>query len=453
MAKIYVLDTNILIQSPRSVFGFDDNIVVITGTTLQELDRKKTAPGETGFNAREAVRILETVRTQGNLLDGVPTEAGGMVRIEPDGITDNLPQGYKLDVPDNRIISATLTLQKKNPDTPVFLITNDVSMRINASICGVQVQGYRNEIIEPDTAYTGRSEITVTAEIINALYQNKVVEFTGDYGFLPNEYVLLTSEMDEKTTAIAQFKDGCLHLINDKNLVGFGHIRPKNLAQKFLMHALLQSPEEIPLVIVKGPAGTGKTMLAIACGLEGTYSSKDEREYNQMLITRTNVLSDNDLGFLPGTLEEKMTPLVAPFMDNMEFIFSGKEKDMDMAHQQIDYIMDKEIVKICSVAYMRGRSLSNTYLIVDEAQNMTVSQVLEIISRAGMGTKIVLCGDPDQIDNPKLDKRNNGLVFAAERMKDSKLCAQITFDQKESVRSPLAMEAAKKLVLIPSDND
>ena len=238
-------------------------------------------------------------------------------------------------------------------------------------------------------------------------------------------------------------------MIKEKSLRGFGGVRGKNITQRMLMYALLAPVETIPLVVVKGPAGTGKTLLALACGLAQTYCEAKERSYDQILITRSNTVSDNDLGFLPGTLEEKMSPLLAPFMDNMQEIFAGfgKDRDLTVAANQIDFVLQKQIVKICAVGYLRGRNLTNSYLIVDEAQNLSVHQALEIVSRAGDGTKVVLLGDPDQIDSRYLDRRNNGLVFTADKMKGSKLCAQITFDQEESVRSPLAMEAAIRMTV------
>ena len=449
MQKKYVLDTNILIQSPNSIYGFEDNEVIVTGTTLQELDRKKTAAGELGYNAREAIRIIDRFREQGDYLKGIPMENGGTFKIEPNGIKDNLPQGYDLSQADNRIISAVITLTE-NSDVPVILITNDISMRVNASVCKVAVQGYENETVGTQVVYTGRRELYLSDTLIDKLHAERKIPYEGTDGepLTENEYLQILSFEDDSKSALGIWKNGYIYRINADSLTGMGGIKGKNVAQRFMMHALLAPSEEIPLLIAKGPAGTGKTMLAIACGLAQTYDSRSERKYNSVLITRTNTLSDSDLGFLPGTLEEKMEPLIAPFKDNMELIFAGKEKDVETAKQQIEYVIGKEIVKICSVAYMRGRSLSDTYLIVDEAQNMTVNQVLEIISRAGNGTKIVLCGDPDQIDNPKLDRRNNGLVFAAEKMKGSKLCAQVTFEQEESVRSPLAMEAAKRLTII-----
>lgn len=448
MKKIYVLDTNILMQSPKAIFGFDDNIVAITGTTLQELDKHKNDPGERGFNTRETVRILDELRTKGNLREGVKLYSGGTLVVAHDRTAKSMPGEYLNSIPDNRIISTVLGLQEEK-DVPVVLITNDLSMRVNATLCGAEVQSYKNESIEEkEDLYYGKSERDTTSSVINDLYANGKIESPFD-DLIENEYLILKAADDPQKSALAIHQKGMIKLVKDNNLRGFNNVRGRNLSQKLLIHALLAPPEQIPLVIAKGPAGTGKTMLAIACGLEDTYTGYDERRYDQVLITRTNVISDNDLGFLPGTLEEKMDPLVAPFMDNLQQIFAGqgKDRDLEVAKQQMDYVIQKEIVKIASVGYMRGRSISNSYLIVDEAQNMSVQQALEIVSRAGMGTKVVLLGDPDQIDARYLDKRNNGLVFTADRMKNSSLCAQITFDQEESVRSPLAMEAAKKMTI------
>jgi len=449
MKKIYVLDTNILMQSPKAIFGFDDNLVVITGTTLQELDKHKNDSGERGFNTRETVRLLDELRMKGNLRDGVKLHNGGLLLLCSDRKSAKMPEEYSFGVPDNRIISTVLALQDEK-DVPVALITNDLSMRINASICGVPVQSYKNESIEEKKDdYKGKSERETSTELIDELYSHGSVECPFEDA-VENEYLILKAVDNPQKSALSIHHNGILHLVKDNNnLRGFNNVRGRNLSQKLLMHALLTPPDQIPLVIAKGPAGTGKTMLAIACGLTDTYCGYDERRYDQVLITRTNVLSDNDLGFLPGTLEEKMDPLVAPFMDNLQQIFAGqgKDRDLEVAKQQMDFVLQKEIVKIASVGYMRGRSITNSFLIVDEAQNMSVQQALEIVSRAGMGTKVVLLGDPDQIDARYLDKRNNGLVFTADRMKNSTLCAQITFDQQESVRSPLAMEAAKKMTI------
>lgn len=450
--KIYVVDTNILMSTPNAMFGFGDNKVVITGTTLQELDKHKTDSGERGYNTRETIRILDAISKRGNIKEGIETYEGGSISVYVDEENSEslLPKEYSLTVPDNRIINDVLLLEQKKmaDDIPVILVTNDVSMRVNARICGASVESYKNETVETKELYRGRQEIYVGGDAIDAMYSGE--NNSAESLLVPleeNEYVILKTDDGSGKSLLGKNKRGTVVPLNEGKLHGFNNIKGRNAAQKMLIDALLAPAEEIPLVIAIGPAGTGKTLLAIACGLEKTYNKRGDQEYEQVLITRTNVQSDNDLGFLPGTLEEKMGPLVAPFSDNMLTIFAGKERDVETARQQIEFVQDKEIVKICAVGYMRGRSISNSFLIVDEAQNMSVHQALEIVSRAGMGTKVVLLGDPDQIDAKYLDKRSNGLVFTAERMKGSSLCAQVTFDKEESVRSPLAMEAASRMTI------
>lgn len=460
MKKTYVLDTNILMTSPNALFGFADNDVVITGTTLQELDAHKGDPGERGYNTRETVRLLESLRKQGSLIEGVKTWDGGRIMLEPDMVDASvLPAGYNIEVPDNRIIATVLKMgQSEKYQMPVILVTNDLSMKINASACGALVEGYRNESIESSSneQYSGKRFIdTVTDEDIDNLYAagKEGVEaiFTGVDDLVENEYLIMKGS---SKSAIGIHRNGRIYIVDAKSVPAYRDIKPRNASQRMLMHALNAPVDEIPLVIAKGPAGTGKTMLAIACWLAHTYnklsrsSSKyEDNDYDQILITRSNTISDNDLGFLPGDLEEKMSPLVAPFMDNMQTIFAGKEHDLATAKQQIDFVMERGFVRIEAVGYLRGRSISRSYLIVDEAQNLTVNQALEIVTRAGEGTKVVLLGDPNQIDARYLDKRNNGLVFTAEKMKGSPLCAQITFEEDEAQRSALCIEAAKRLTV------
>lgn len=441
--KNYVLDTNILLNSPNSILGFEENNVWLTGTTMQELDMKKTAPGEIGFNARNAIRLIESYREKGNLNTGVCLENGGKLIIEPDGVKkEYLPEGFSLNSPDNRIISSVIHL-KNSLNENVILISNDVSMRINASICGVNVESYRNEHI-CDADYTGWREIEVDKEILNELFRNKQCEINIPDA-VENEFFILKSG---QASALAIYRNGLLEPIMNKCVYG---VTPKNVVQKFALHALTAPVEDMPFVILKGEAGTAKTFLSLAAGLEQLYENNKGRytKYDKVLITRNNITSDAEFGFLPGDIDEKMTPLLAPFYDNLESIIRGKHTDEsnESIQMQIDDLFSTGMIKVCPLAYMRGRSITHSYLIVDEAQNSTRSQMRDIITRAGKGTKIVICGDPKQIDNHMLDRYNNGLVFAAERMKGSSLAAQISFSSKESVRSPLASEALKRLEL------
>ncbi len=462
--KTYVLDTNILLQNANSILGFADNEVVITATTLQELDGLKNAPGEIGFRAREAIRAISRLSEYGDFLNGIKINESdgenGLFRIEPNGTKVSLlPNGFTLDKADNRIINSALTI-KGESQNPVFLITNDVSMRVNASICGLDVQGYRNDQVEKEDTYNGRSVVYVTPSVMQKLYRTINSGYKTPFNYTElagkplesrpenNEYVTFVCETElfvaryvgHEVGPGCEQEDADFFLPVRKDMQPMG-ITPRNTAQRMALDALLAPPEDVPLVILKGAAGTAKTFLSLAAGLQWTLGKK----YDKMMITRTNTLSDADLGFLPGTLEEKMGPLVAPFMDNLESILRSSGEESDQIKLQIEDFFETGIIEICSVAYMRGRSLTHTYLIIDEAQNATIGQILEIVTRAGEGTKVILCGDPDQIDNPRLDRLNNGLAFAAERMKGSKLCAQITFNQEETVRSKLAAEGAVRL--------
>ena len=453
---VYILDTNILLDSPNAIFGFADNEVVITGTTMQELDSKKTLHDEIGYNARETCRILESLRSKGaNFQKGVTLDTGGILKIVANGVSEeNMPRGYSLTNPDNRIISATKTIAESQPKKKTILVTNDISMRINASICGINVESYRNDHIVSDETYTGRTTIEVAENVIDALYKNNEISdaVCQDKNYvkwfnslIENEFIVLKAG---QKSALGIYRNNKIIRIDDKLLRPFG-ISPKNVAQKFALYALLAPVDEIPFVILKGSAGTAKTFLSLAAGLAQTYDRKRDRTYDKVLISRNNVMSDADFGYLPGDLDEKMTPLLAPFYDNLESLLRAKVKEEDNTQIQIqieDMFMTK-VIDICPLAYMRGRSICNSYLIVDETQNASRSQIRDIITRAGQGTKIIICGDPEQIDARNLDKWNNGLTFASEKMKGSSLCAQITFADEESVRSKLAKEAISRLEL------
>ena len=457
MVKAYILDTNILLDSPRAIFGFDDNTVIITGTTLQELDSKKTAPGELGFNARETCRIIEKLRLKGDLTAGVPMDNAGVFKVILNAGQWHMPSGYSEDKPDNQIINTVLDIKKNQGHMfdQVVLVTNDTSMRINASVCAAAcgfsdfVESYRNDHVSSAEMYTGKRELQVSKEAIDYIYKNKMLPpeaiFRGDIPEpVENEFFILQSD---QSSALAVYRNHELKLIDTKTLHPC-HVQPKNASQTFALWALMQPVEEIPFVILKGPAGTAKTFLSLAAGLDQTYDSKTHRSYDSVLISRNNVMADADFGYLPGELEDKMNPLLAPFFDNLESLLRGNsDEDRECISRQIEDMIDSGVIEICALAYMRGRSITNKFLIVDETQNATRSQIRDIITRAGAGCKIVICGDPEQIDAHNLDKLNNGLVFASEKMKGSPVCAQISFTEEESVRSELAKEAIKRLTL------
>lgn len=448
--KQYVLDTNILIESPDAIFGFDDNLVCITMKTLEELDGLKKAPGDTGFNARKAIRNINSLKDcYGNYEAGLEMENGGTFKIikKPVDFDPNSIQGLDTNKPDNEILLTFIISLSTDYDN--ILITNDVSMQVKAEFLGIKTQSYHNLRVS-ETGYRGIKYFDIANwQTIEELYKNgdhvgvETIPELKDEDFMENEYVCLKCG---NMKAYVVYKNKNLFIIDPKMLKPC-NISAKNDSQKFALHALMAPSEEMPLVILKGPAGSAKTFLSLAAGVDQTYDDK----YGKIVITRANVLADKDIGYLKGSLEDKMNPLLAPFYDNLEVIlrcFNGGEKELnEQIQMQIEDMKESGILEIASLAYMRGRSLNGAFIIVDEVQNMSPLQVLTLVTRAGIGTKIVLCGDLDQIDAPNLDRENNALAYVSEKMKNSPLCAQITFNQDECVRSPLAWEAAAKLTI------
>ena len=451
MQKYYVLDTNILIQTNgQAIYGFDDNVVIITATTLEELDKLKTAPGETGYSARQSIKIIKELRNQGNYLEGIPINKNGIFKIVTNHLDAKLPRGWSLEHPDNRIICTAKTLTEENKDIPVALITNDAIMMIKALSAEVDSQDYQNEQINfSENDYTGRITLVVDDMDIDRLYAEKSI--AGDVicedDLQENIFVVLKSAYSNKS-ALGWYKQGRIYLIQHEEDYKIYGVQAKNAAQRFALEALMAPVDEIPLVILKGPAGCGKTFLAMAAGLEQTYSPKKEAIYDKVVISRSNCLSDEEMGFLPGDIRDKMTPLLSPFFDNLQVLIRhGYDEDREQVQMQIDELIDEEIVEICPLAYIRGRSIPHAFIIIDEAQNLTITQAKTIITRAGIGTKVIFLGDPDQIDNNKVSRRSNGLVYMAEKFKGNPLCAQIEFNkEKECVRSALAQEAITVLM-------
>ena len=457
MKKRYVLDTNILLQDPTALFGFSDNDVIIPSTVIQELDENKSTRGEVGHHAREAIRLIEEARRDGDLIRGVKLSCGGVLYVEPNGVcADYLPDGFSISVPDNKIISTCVYLTKQDPGNkkPVILVSNDIAMRINASIVlgSARVQEYKNLVVNQDHSFTGYTALDVPFEAITALYQQGVwagkktrAKVQWNDGLTENLFVTaraIDPEGNEKT-ALTVYQKGELRHIDEKRTL-FGGVTHKNALQRYAIWALTNP--EIPLVILSGPAGTAKTFLSIAAGLEQTYTSQRARDrlYQKILISRPNAeAGDPGFGYLPGSLHEKMTPLLLPFYDNLENLLS--RNDEEMTRTQIDDLFASGVIEMCALSYIRGRSLTKSYLICDEAQNASQLLIRDIITRAGQGTKVILAGDPEQCDSLNLDSHNNGLVYAMERFRDDPLAAIIRFSDEQSVRSPLARDALARM--------
>lgn len=445
MQKMFVLDSNILLSYPDAILGFDNNLVMIPSMVLQELDRMKGESGETGHGAREACRILEELRQKGNLAEGVETEQGGRVRIVNTEMYRKcpirLPEEYSRKTTDNQIIELVLQMMQQE-DAPVILVTNDISMRINASSLGLTVQEYKNARVHQDE-YRGYRTVVEDPALLQELYKNGKVPYENA---IQNEFLIVSD--GGNGSALAVFRGEELRLIrpDERRFHPFG-IGLKNAVQKFAMWALTASAEEIPLVVLDGPAGVGKTFLAEAAGLSGTYDSKRDRSYRRMMITRSNSKTeDKDFGYLPGDLKEKMEPLLAPFYDNLETLLrAGTPEDDTQITVQIEELFITNTITLAPLAYIRGRSIVDSYIICDEFQNVSQRMAKDILTRVGSGSKLVVMGDSTQIDNYTLDEYNNGLTYVLNRMKGSPMCAIIRFSEEESVRSPLAREALRRL--------
>ncbi|WBW98928.1 PhoH family protein [Oceanirhabdus sp. W0125-5] len=458
MKKTYVLDTNVLLYSPRAINSFGENNVIIPETVLEELDNLKKNKNDLGYNARQAARILDKLRSSGDLSKGVMLESGGTLRVETNHTNIEIPKSWDTKKADNRIIQLCLGLKKDGEN--VCLITKDIFERIKADTMGLESEDFYEESLpESELMYTGRIEVFVPGSKLDEFYRNGKLEKNDiiyfdkqkDGYYTPelftNEFLVIKSLEDMKKTALGRF-DGkaIVPLLSDRK--HFYGIKPKNVGQKFMTEALFLSHQTAPLVIIKGPAGTGKTLFSLAVGLN-KLNKREEKHFRRILICRPTVTLDEEIGFLPGSEQEKLLPYMRPIFDNLEILLhqNHEERYDDEAKltMSINDLFEKRIITTEAVAYLRGRSIVKNWVIIDEAQNLSPRQIKAIITRIGEGSKLILIGDPEQIDQPFLDGRSNGLCYAAEKMKGSKYCCQVTLLHKECERSKLALEAAERL--------
>ncbi|MCF2569866.1 PhoH family protein [Mediterraneibacter glycyrrhizinilyticus] len=457
MVKIYVVDTNILLQAPYAIESFEDNAVVLPMVVLEELDHFKKAEGEVGANARRVIRCLEQIRQKGDLLKGVPLGNGGVIRVEKNFVDVKLPGDLAEEAADNRILRVCLGLAQSCGEQ-VILVTKDILLRIKAQILGICAEDFTtDQVLEHENQYSGRCELYVPEEIFKDFKKKGVpadqTYVLGEDGenYVPkleeNQFVVLKADQSAKKTQLGRVSGGMIRKLEYRKSAPYG-ITPRNTGQYFLQEALMQPAEKAPLVIVKGMAGTSKTFYSLAVGLEKLLNHPTG-EYRRILICRPNAQFDDDIGFLPGDEQEKISPLMRPVIDNLEQLIDSSEeeryRDEEELKGKVEEIFARGIIQAEALNYIRGRSIVKTYLIIDEAQNTTPDQIKGIITRAGKDTKIILLGDPNQIDRPFLDERTNGLSYASEHMKGSPLCWQITMIAGECERSALAMEAVRRL--------
>ena len=437
MQKHFVLDTNVLLHNSEAIDCFDDNIVVLPMTVIEELDSFKSRNDELGRNARRVIRRLDQLRTKGRLGEGVSMENGGVMKIiaEKDNIID---PGLDMRAPDNRILGVAYTLHLQGQKT--FFVSKDINARLKADALGIGVMDFERQKVNFDELYSGQAEREVPSAIIDEFYQNKTVT-VDDGNFLLNQFVVLYDEGDKKHSALtrARSNNELAALRHDSEHVW--RIRHRSKEQRMAMELLMDPSVE--LVTMVGQAGTGKTLLALAAALESTLHLK---AYDRILVSRPVVPLGKDIGYLPGDKDEKMHYWMQPIFDNLFYLMGDGQangSEEQSIRQKVDKLLKDHVVELEALTYIRGRSIPRQYVIIDEAQNLTPHEVKTIISRAGEGTKMVLTGDPYQIDNPYLDSSSNGLTYAAERLKGQNLHGHITLQRSE--RSNLAAVAADYL--------
>ncbi len=440
MKKIYVLDTNVLLHDPNAIFSFQDNDLVIPFVVIEEVDGQKRRQDEVGRHARLVANQLDRLRGLGKLSEGVPLRGGGSLRVQlKHESPQHLPEDLDPHKPDNQVIALTLQLKEEHPTTPVILVSKDINVRVKADALNLAAQDYETDkvVVNEDDLYSGMTTLEVTPEEIDDFYKSSV--FAASNGHLYcNQFVHFKSLNGTNQTALGRFdaeKQQILALTPIKKEI-WG-IQPKNLGQRLAFDILLD--DRIALVTMTGRAGTGKTLLALAAGL---HKVLDQHRYRRLLVTRPVIPMGKDVGFLPGDKDEKLRPWMQPIYDNLEYLMSGMYKEQTAA-DMLRHIQDKGIFEVEALTYIRGRSIPQQFIIVDEAQNLTPHEVKTIVSRAGEGTKIVLTGDPNQIDHPYLDFRSNGLCYAVEKFKGNPIAGHVTLTKGQ--RSELAELAAQLL--------
>jgi PhoH-like ATPase len=435
--KNYVLDTNVLIHDPRAIFKFEDNDVVIPIYVIEEIDQFKREGTERGRNCRQVARYLDELREKGveTLASGVAIGDGmGQLRVAVPSTRGDLPVALDHSAQDHAILKTALDVRDRDRSKPTIFVTMDTNLRIRADALGMEAETYENTSVDVDILESGIHELTVPKAEIDDFFQTGALTPKSN-GLKPNAAVVLKDAEGTNHTALGRY-DGVKSAVVPLRVPreGVMGIRPKNKEQAFALDLLLD--DTIRLVTLVGKAGTGKTLLALAGGLRKVV---EDGTFTRMLVSRPVMPMGRDIGYLPGDVDEKLNPWMQPIFDNLEFLYGHGKRDNSAFHE----LIEGGLVQVEPLTYIRGRSLPHQYLIVDEAQNLTPHEIKTIITRAGDGTKIVLTGDPHQIDNPYVDSASNGLSVVADRFRNERIAGHITLSKGE--RSELAELAANLL--------
>jgi PhoH-like ATPase len=436
--KNYILDTNVLLHDPHSLLSFEDNHVLLPIEVIEEIDRFKRESTELGQNARSVSRMLDGFRGAGRLSEGVALPNGGQLRIlfQKGTAAKNGHAVFSTDSVDNRILSLAFTVKKAQPKSQTILVSKDINLRIKADALGLLAEDYETDRILIKDLYTGMIEMTVSPEKMAAFRTGGQIELNGGQSYFPNEYCTLSDETNPKRTVLAKVDPTGARLVPIIDCrEGIWGIKPRNREQHFALDALLD--DRVKLVTLMGKAGTGKTLLAMAAGLKRTVV---DREFRRLVVARPTISMGKELGFLPGSLEEKLAPWMQPIHDTLELL---GDLNMGQEHRRSADLMRSGNIVVEALSYIRGRSIANQFMIIDEAQNLTPLETKTIITRVGHGTKIIFTGDPYQIDNPYVDSCSNGFNYLVSRFRTESVAAHIELQKGE--RSELAELAANIL--------
>ena len=463
MAKTFIIDTNVLIDDPEAIFRMEDNNVLLPDVVLEELDHFKTEHSDRGESVRKVTRHIDNLCQKGSIIKGIPLGKGmGQIRIgfTPINGSDSRQHNFplSLDNNDNRI----LYLGKSEHEA--IIISKDMNLRVRANLLGIRAEDYRNDHVESGKGiYMGRTKAYVDTSLLEYFKEKKTLEkdiimssfYMADgkqfnEELVVNEFFELYPIGQKNPSAILGRYDGNKIVPLRYTSAAMYGVQPRNIGQHFMKEALMTPADEAPLVILKGTAGTAKTYFALAAGLQKYSESRKGHEvYNRILICRPSVTMDEDIGTLPGTEKEKISPYMRAAKDNVFALRHGigamSPNEYKQAEEEIEMMFSDDYIKTEALAYLRGRTLNHYWFILDEMQNSSPSQAKGVVTRMGENSKVILLGDPEQIDNPRNSPRSNGLVYASERMKGSPLCWQVSLFYEESEKSALALEAAKRM--------
>ncbi len=434
--KIYVLDTSVYLTDANSIYGFGANDIIVPLCVLDEIDKHKNRPDAVGTQARSIIRKLDSLREKGNLFKGVRIEKGhGLIYVK-NFEREQLPDSFDIQSRDNQILAVALTKSKEEPKRKVIVVSRDINLRVKCDGIGLLTENFNVDqaAMNSDEIYSGFRKVLVDEQLINNFYtgQDVFLDQEPNIALTPNQFVMLVSNSNEKKTALARFfslGQPLTQIRNFKKSGVFG-LKPKNKEQSFALD-LLMDPT-LPLVTLAGKSGTGKTLCAIAAGLQQTL--EPGAPYKKVIVTKPVQPMGRDIGFLPGSAEEKLMPWLKPIQDNLEFLLNKSAFEM---------YLDSGVIEIEAMTFIRGRSIANAFIILDEAQNLSLHEIKTVLTRISHGSKIVLTGDIEQVDKAYIDEMTNGLTHVIEKFKEHDISGHVTFVKGE--RSKLATIASRVL--------